>query len=221
MIMSQQESDRTQTNSSASGIKRWREWQWWLPYVGAIVPVLILAGSLLTFTIRFTLDAYKWLVWKDSLDVITFSSIAPQAFLNSGDGEIFVSHVEVRGSVFSQVIPINGVVKSKEFLSVPVSPHSSMVVGKSIVETDSEQQWKDFLANKIAKHDPSYVPVIYFANSPELQLYKTALKEKLRTFKADANLVYYTSKGQRISTPVPVEGVVFGSDSQPSPSPSP
>jgi hypothetical protein len=218
--MSQQESDGTQTNSSASSSKRWREWQW-LPYIGAIVPVLILLGSLLTFTIRFTLDAYRWLTWKDSLNVITFSSIAPQAFLNSGDGEIFVSHVDVRGSVFSQVIPINGVIKPKEFLSVPVSERASMVVGKSIVETDSEQQWTDFLKDKVAKHDPKYVPVIYFANSPELQLYKAALKERLRTFKADANLVYYTSKGQRMSTPVPVEGVVFGSDPQPSPSPSP
>jgi hypothetical protein len=219
--MSQQESDETQTNSSASSSNRRREWQRWLPYLGAIVPVLILGGSLLTFTIRFTLDAYRWLTWKDSLDVITFSSIAPQAFLNSGDGEIFVSHVDVRGNVFSQVIPINGVIKPKEFLSVPVSERASMVVGKSIVQTDSEQQWTDFLKDKVAKHDPSYVPVIYFANSPELQLYKAALKEKLRTFKADANLVYYTSTGQRISTPVPVEGVVFGSDSQPSPVPSP
>ena len=219
--MSQQEPERTKTNSSESSGKRWREWQWWLPYLGAIVPVLILLGSLLTFTIRFTLDAYRWLAWKDSLDVITFSSIAPQAFLNSGDGEIFVSHVDVRGSVFSQVIPINGVVKSKEFLSVPVSEYTSMVVGKSIVETNSDKQWDEFLETKIANHDPSYFPVIYFAKSPQLQLYKAALKEKLRTFKADANLVYYTSTGRRISTPVPVEGVVFGPDSQPSPSPSP
>ena len=221
--MSQQESDRTQTNSSVSSSKRWREWQWSssLPRLGAIVPVLILLGSLLTFTIRFTLDTYRWLTWKDSLDVITFSSIAPQAFLDSGDGEIFVSHVDVRGNVFSQVIPINGVVKPKEFLSVPVSEHSSMVAGKSIVETNSEQEWKEFLEDKIAKHDPSYVPVIYYSKSPELQLYKAALKDKLRTFKADANLVYYTSRGQRMSMPVPVEGVVFGPDSQPSPTPSP
>lgn len=221
--MSEPEPDEIQNESSSSSpsSKHWRDWQWWLPYLGAIVPVLILLGSLLTFTIRFTLDAYRWLVWKDSLDVITFSSIAPQAFLNSGDGEIFVSHVDVRGSVFSQVIPINGVVKPKEFLSMPASEYTSLVAGKSIVETNSEQQWKEFLEDKIAKHNPSYVPVIYFANSPALQLYKAALKERLRTFKADANLVYYTSKGKRISTPVPVEGLVFGPESQPSPFPSP
>lgn len=220
--MSQQESDQTQTNPSAASSKRWRKWQWSsLPPLRAIVPVLILLGSLLTFTIRFTLDTYKWLTWKDSLDVITFSSIAPQAFLDSGDGEIFVSHVDVRGNIFSQVIPINGVVKPKEFLSVPVSEHTSMVAGKSIVETNSEQQWKEFLEDKIAKHDPSYVPVIYYSKSPELQLYKAALKDRLRTFKADASLVYYTSRGQRIVMPVAVEGVVFGPDSQPSPTPSP
>ena len=128
----------------------WRKWQWWLPHLGGIVAILLLVSSLLTITIRFSLDAYRWFLWKDRLEVITFSSIAPQAFLNSGDGEIFISHIDVRGDVFSQVININNVIKPREFLSVPVSERTSQELGrKNIVATNSDEDWRDILEVKV------------------------------------------------------------------------
>lgn len=83
------EINTAEEGSSVSSQAVWRDWKWWLPYLSGIVAVCILVATLLTFTVSFARDAYQWLTWSDDIEVITFSSMAPQAFLNAGDGEIF------------------------------------------------------------------------------------------------------------------------------------
>lgn len=113
--------------------------------------------------------------------------------------------------MLSQVININAIIRPHEFLSLPSTERTlKELSNKTILATETEQEWNDIKQYKIRGFaDPTYVPVIYYANSPELQLYKDQLKERLRTFKAEATLVYYNARGKRINKPVPVEGVVL------------
>ena len=203
------EEDQVETDSAEKD--SWRKWQWWLPYAGGISAFLILLGSLLTFSISLTRDLYRAVTSKNGIEVITFSSMAPQVFLNTGDGEVFISHIDVRGSVMSQTININKVVEPRHFLSVPVSDETLKELGgKTVLATNSDQEWMTTLETKIrGSADPSYRAVLYYAGSPELAMYKRVLNDKLRTFPASATLVYFTTDGQKVSKTVPVEGIVL------------
>jgi hypothetical protein len=86
---------------------------------------------------------------------------------------------------------LNTVIKPNQFLTLPTTERTINELGnKTILATDSEEQWQDIKNNKLRSfQDSAYVPVIYYAYSPELQLYKDRLGNRLRTFSAQATLV--------------------------------
>jgi hypothetical protein len=187
-------------------------WRAWLPHLGGLVAVTLLVGSLLTFTIKLSSDVYRGLTWKESIDVISFSSLGPQVFLNSGDGEIFVSHVDIKGNVISEIVYINSIVKPKQFLSIPINEQTLKEHGgKEVLQTSSNEEWQDIIDNKIRRvRDPSYVAAVFSSDSPILNLYKTNLNQRLRTFAATATIVYYFSyRKEAITKNIPVEGIVL------------
>jgi hypothetical protein len=184
-------------------------WKSWLPYLGGIVAFFALLGSLLTFTASKSIEIYQQVTWKEEVVVISFISVGPQAFLNAGDGDVFLSHIDIKSEFTSQMIPINNIIKAKEFLSIPKQPDFDFDHAKLISEVEvSDDDWKVFLTKP--QFDPSYYYVFLFKDDPILQLYKKNFDRQFRSYPATAQLIYYSANaGKQFSKEVPMEGIIM------------
>ncbi|HEV2913259.1 MAG TPA: hypothetical protein VGX92_08085 [Pyrinomonadaceae bacterium] len=190
-------------NSKGENTKVW--WQWWLPYLGGVVAFLALVGSLITFSISQIIQIYQRVTWKEEVTVISFMSAGEKVFLNSGDGEVFLSHVDIKSAVYNQGVSVNSIIKPKEFLyKVPGDD-----IGKSdVVSGVSDREWAEILTKP--RTDESFFYAFFFIDDPTLQIFKKSLGERLRTFPASAQLIYYSANGgKKYSKDVPVVGIIM------------
>jgi hypothetical protein len=202
-------------------------WQWWLPYLGGIAGFLALLGSLMAFTISKSIEIYKQVTYKEKITVISYDSRKNWLFLNSGDGEVFLSHMMIRCPELGidMVDKLNTAVKPKEFL------HNTNEQGGPDSETPvsgvSNDEW-DVIQDKVAAGENRYTRpcktedgkegkdeftlrlTFLFSNDNELLFYKSDLGKELRTLEASGELVYFSANsGERLKQDVPLVGVVF------------
>lgn len=180
-------------------------WKWWLPYLGGIVALAALLSSLLTLIAP---KIYHWVTWKEEVVVISFRSVGPQVFWNAGDGDVFLSHIDIKSQFTSQMIPINQSIKAKEALIIPKQPDFDFDHAKLISEVEvSEDDWQLFL-NK-PQFDRSYYNVFLFKDDPILQLYKNNYGSQFRSYPVSAQLIYYSAHAGKQSKEVPMVGIIM------------
>ncbi|HXT64315.1 MAG TPA: hypothetical protein VN696_14855 [Pyrinomonadaceae bacterium] len=187
--------------------------KWWWPYLGGIVALATLVSSGVAFTASKSIEIYRQLTWKEEVLVISFISRGPQAFLNAGDGDVFLSHIDIKCDFISETIRINTTIKAKEFLSIPKQPdfdfdHAELISQFAAV---SDDEWKEFLTKP--RFDRSYYYVFLFKDDPILQLYKKNFGPQFRSYPASAQLIYYSANGgKQFSREVLMEGVIMHLD---------
>jgi hypothetical protein len=204
-------------------------WQWWLPYLGGVAGFLALMGSLIIFTVSKSIEIYKQTTYKEKVTVISYESQANGLFLNSGSGEVFLSHmmIECPDVGIEMVDPLNSAVKPKEFLHI--NPQKEPP-SDSVLANVSDAEWEEVLdavatgANRYKGDGKEYTLKLSFIFSDDaaLRLYKSTLGAGLRTLKAGGGLVYYSANlGERLEQPVPLEGIIYRQESKPNGSLSP
>ena len=198
------------TKAADSHEKSW--WQGWLPYLGGLVAFIALVGSLITFSISKTIEIYHQITWKEKVTVISYRSEGPQVFLNTGDGQVFLSHMHIQSETDSMTRTINSIIKPGEFYTLPLQANPNIDRG-GLVSGIDEDQWKNLLERYRTKEkgsmNPSLFMVYYSLDSPALQVYKRRLKETLRTVSATGTLVYFSAnEGKRFEQTLPLEGTL-------------
>ncbi len=174
-------------------------WKWWLPYLGGIVALAALLSSPL-------MKIYRRVTWKEEVVVISFRSVGPQAFWNAGDGDVFLSHIDIKSRFNSEMISINTIIKAKEFLSIPKKPEFDFDHARLISEV-SEDDWQEFLSKP--QFDRSYYYVFLFKDDPILQLYQNTLRSQFRSYPVSAQLIYYSAHAGKQSKEVPMVGIIM------------
>lgn len=188
-------------------------WKWSLPYLGGLVAFIALIGSLITFSVSKGIEIYRQITWEERVMVISYRSEGPQVFLNAGDGQVFLSHVEIKSEADAKVRPVNFIIKPNEFNLLPVQPNPDIDKG-SVVTDKTDDEWKQLL-DKYIEHEkhslhPSLFTVYYSLDSPVLQIYKQVLGSRLRTIPAKAKMVYFSANGgKRFEQMMDFEGVLI------------
>ena len=65
-------------------------WKNWVPHIGGTIALFVFLSTTLGYIIKPLRDSYKELTWKDSVEVVYFSSNTGVTVKNSGDGDVFL-----------------------------------------------------------------------------------------------------------------------------------
>lgn len=180
--------------------------------VGAICGLLAIIGTASAYITTTFHDFRKAVAWRDQIQVISFSLLRQSSFLNTGDGEILISHIRLK----SADIRINKTVS----LYQTVGPNKFCVINPSdeyeqyrtkhhplVSSHFSSSEWQDLLKvwNKFGECiEDNY----YYSQDPGFLMFSERLDQHINTFKADG-IIYYTSgkTGKQLVHKFPVVGV--------------
>jgi hypothetical protein len=189
-------------------------WKNTLYQYGAIGGFLTIAISLLTYVATALPQIRKTLFWKDSISVTAYNSESRLVIENSGDGELFVSHIFFKSErpAFTGVESVDKSIKEKSFLVHDIQHGTS---------NDSLSNWQPALLNDDqwnARINDTSLKVDCFRwaffteTDREFQTMRAALKQ-LRTLPVNGFVVFYSGReGSRIEQQFPLRAVLLMRD---------
>ncbi|MBW1716819.1 MAG: zinc ribbon domain-containing protein [Deltaproteobacteria bacterium] len=176
-------------------------WKNHLRFFGALAG---LAAILLSATAYDTTTISEWLKEAtriDKVEILDFSRSKKSSFLNSGDGDVFISyvHLSAKNLGWETLIPINRSLRPGEIaITGPTSDISERfsrhryrtLVGKSTDQFNlylySTALWKDCILLDV-----------HLSTGPSFKLLKSTLGDMINTFDAAATLYFRSSKHQK------------------------
>jgi hypothetical protein len=195
------------------------KWKSWLQYIASIVGVftlLGLLGSLSVYTVSGWPTVRKQLFWKDKVKVLSFNSNQDLVITNMGDGDIFLSHVDLRAhgpDVMTSIlrigisVPTGDVAKhrfSRDHQDIKEQPVMKLV------SDVSEAAWKEASRRATHRDDPCFAIIFYYAEDPSYRQLESAHQGKLfQTIPATATLHFYSVGSKKaLEEAFPVVGTV-------------
>jgi hypothetical protein len=178
-------------------------WKNHLQYFAGIVGLATVAAGAVVFLVSQWPEARKAVAWRDSLQIISFNNAGALVMSNQGDGQVFVSHLEIgatlsRTSGFSWSIPVNVTVPKDSFsthrLGLPSLGRGAVWTTVSHV-TDAE--W-DKMLQRLSTKDPCYQAVIAHTSDFRLDQETKALGLHRRTFPVEAAIHYFSSRRGKV-----------------------
>jgi len=182
---------------------QWKNTVQYLSRLFGVITIGLGAGAYIVSTLP---EIRKIVSWSDSVEVLSFSSDQAISLANTGDGDIFVTHIYLKGftgeSYFTTTRDINHVIRvgdvvSQEF-DLPDLPG-----GYHVVNSVSDSEWKRML------RDSSFIKILISPNDRNFLMYKDFLPE-LRTFDAEATIHFYSiDKDRKQTQEVPLTGILY------------
>jgi hypothetical protein len=192
------------------------KWKSSLEYIARIAVVFTLLASLGVYSVSAFPAARKQLFWKDKVKVLSFDSNQDLVIANVGDGDIYLSHVDLRAhgpDVLTRILRIGisvptGTVAKHRFSSD--HPDIQEQPAMKLVSSVSEAAWKE--ASRRATHhdDPCFAIIFYYADDPSSRQLEHAHQGKLfQTIPATATLHFYSVGSKKaLEEAFPVVGTV-------------
>jgi hypothetical protein len=182
------------------------QWKNTVQYLSRLFGVITIALGASTYIVSSLPEIRKIVFWSDSVKVLSFSSNQGVSLANTGDGDIFVTHIYLKGSTnesyfttvqpINRVIPVGGVI-SQEF------DHPDLPGKYHVVHGVSDSEWKMML------EDSSFIKILISPNDMNFLQFKDALPE-LRTFDAEATIHYYSiDKDRKHTQEIPMTGILY------------
>jgi hypothetical protein len=177
-------------------------WKNLLRFLASVVGVISLAAGVLTFVISSVPDVQKVIAWKDEIRFLTFATGKPIAIANIGDGDVFVTHVNISGSRpsgsrFSSTERIGEFIEAGKLITVDQDSATSGIGYKVVAATDPEEI--DGLINRSELPSDTDACVEFRFAVPEDPGYITFrefLGERMIMFEADAYVRFFSIKKQ-------------------------
>lgn len=191
-------------------------WKNWVIFVGASAGLITLVVSGAIYIAGSVVNLVKTLSWEDRVKVVTFDYDVKAVFLNTGDGPIFLSHIDIKSDrTFEASVSIHKHVKPQDFADVVFQERKSSydkwrgTGGAFVVSDVSDDRWNEIRKLDLRKHECFRHGYLH-PDSPSFQLFARYPGHKLRTFGAKAQLHFYSTKtGVLASTEFPLKGVVY------------
>ncbi|HYA40853.1 MAG TPA: hypothetical protein VEF34_06095 [Syntrophobacteraceae bacterium] len=118
-------------------------WKHKLQYLAGVAGLVTVFIAVLTYTVASWPEVRKVFYWRDRVGITSFDSVNGYIVVsNSGDGEVFVSHLSLHSDTprFSKTWCINTVVKGNSFSTKEI-PHQ----GEWYTGPLSEEEWQHVL----------------------------------------------------------------------------
>jgi len=160
-------------------------------------------------------EAAYWerqLNWQDKVDVIEFVRSGKSTFLNSGDGEIYLSHVKLIApeSGWEEVTPINAVVQPENFFVISNTPLERIKKHRYRVGANiSNETFRRYL-HATALWDECVFFDAYYEQGGIFENLLRTYGQALNTFSVEGTLRYRSSfQGSWQSHPLDLKGVLI------------
>jgi hypothetical protein len=158
-------------------------WRNRLQYIGTMVGVITLIGSMLTYVITSFPTIRTTFFYKDKVHVTAFNSRHRIIISNSGDGGVFVSHLDMQSEspLFSSVLHIHQPIEKGGFLTHKISEPEDHAGDWEAVHFINEQQWKSLVdqSQKEWFSPKCYKWIFYTLNDPGFQNMARSMKDHL------------------------------------------
>jgi hypothetical protein len=171
-----------------------------LLFVGKIAGFVSLLGALVLYSTSTFIRIINEMSYADDVEVLSFRSNGNSVFYNSGDGDIFLSHIEVE--IVNSAIGVDRVHTIQKLLHKgEVLTEKTMFTPENegrkftVLKTKSNEEWVEKI--KQISRNSGIDLVFYSEESPSLLLYKKRLGNNLRYFDADAEVVFYSIKNKK------------------------
>ena len=190
------------------------KWMRHLQYWAALAGLIAVIFSLFTYTLSAWPTVKKNLFGRDSVEIIAFKSESRVVIYNSGDSDLFVSHLTWHSKEpnFSGTLFFNVSVKSKSYVVHELEKPADVINWHA--RNLSEDRWQRVLSVN-ARGDECNKWFFFYINDPGYQTLKAFLEPGFRSLPVEATLVFYSSfDGRRLTQMIPVEGVAFQNQSQ-------
>ena len=157
----------------------------------------------------------KIFAWRDQIQILNFDSLGRIVVVNTGDGEVFLSHIHLESKLttpkprFTTTVELHTSVKSGQLISKKIGR-----VEESVVKGGTEEEWARIMNSAFQKSNCLMVRVLRQESERYLQI-KEFYGEKLRTFPVNASLYFYTTKDHSlIEQQFPAIGIVMKTESE-------
>lgn len=198
--------------------KRWRNN---LKYLANIIAVFTVLFGVIFFSISIKDEVLKTLFWKDSIVILTLSTIGPTAIGNTGDGKIFVSDIHISNVPefdrrFSKTISIGKFINPGEVIQIAITEERKEKTQKflfakadSAAEASEKIRKSESFKIKPLNTSACFIHHYYVEQDPEFVRVSRFLSDKMITFPVLADVGVYSIRMQKwIRQPVKVIAVV-------------
>ena len=191
-------------------------WKNQLGYFGTLIGVLSLVVGAISFVVSSIPSIRQVVAWHDEVKVLTFSSTKPISIVNIGDGEVYVTHLNIRGtrpsgSPYSDTERVNQFIEPGKLVTVD---REIKVDGYSVAIGTKPEEIQNLLnkANLISSKDACVMMVFTIEEDPGFDTFKSFLGEKMITFEVKAFIRYYSIKKQvYVDQEIPMIGYLITS----------
>ena len=96
-------------------------WKNHLRYIANVIGILTIVSGVIVFIISMAPEVRKAIIWRDEIQILSFNSIKAVSIANLGDGEVFVSHIQIESDMpgFSKAERLDISVPPEKAVSVP------------------------------------------------------------------------------------------------------
>ncbi len=192
-------------------------WKNTLRYIATISAALSLFIAALFYIVENTYEGYIAIAWEDEIKVLSLKSTDGITIANIGDGNIYISHLNYKSLPIASMVTedigfqsnrrIDSVLPKGQVLRYELS--ETIPYPYDIVHSKSDSEWRELLQRAYKTKDKCVSRIIYLRDGPSLSLLKSSVGINLNTFKAEADLYYYSiEKGKNMKHTIPVVGAV-------------
>jgi hypothetical protein len=192
-------------------------WKNQAKFAANTIGILSVAVALMSYIISALPSIRRTILWKDDATVLTFIDSRIIAVANTGDGEIFLSHVFIEYDPEQD----GGPGRLTRLLDQSVDPGKTIVISSGywekydystyqIVSSVSDDEWNELYQQSNPVSQGGCVVLDFSSeNDPLLIMYRAHLGENLRGFSVNAQLYYYSShSGKLLTKEFPAYGVL-------------
>ena len=188
-------------------------WKNHVQYIGTMVGIITLIGSMLTYVITSIPTIRKTFFYKDQVRITAFNSSNRIIISNTGDGDTFVSHLDLQSDfpLFSSVLHIHQPAMKGEFLVHKLSEPEKTSDIWGTIPFENEQQWKALVAQsqKEFLSPKCYKWIFYTSNDPGFLNISRSMKNFLRAHSIKSSITFYSiNTGLPITEIIDVKGVL-------------
>ena len=189
--------------------------------ISATAAAVSVVGAALSYIITSAPQVRKAILWKDSVEVLQYSSRTGLIVANTGDGPIHLSHIRLTAKkpdgthLFIRTVQISEVVESGKYSMTEGDDAKRQTKGRMPVMThDTDEEFDAAIRDsgeltEVEAGKKCFLRVVYSNTDPIFQTYRDRMAEKLRSYPVSAQLHFYSLTTTRaFALDVPVVGML-------------
>lgn len=176
----------------------------WVGAVSSVAAAITVVGAAASYVITSAPQVRKAFWWKDSIEVLQYSSKVGLLAANAGDGQIHLSHIRLTAKkpdgthLFARTVQIGEVIESGKFSMIEGDDSKRETKGRMpVMNHDTDQEFFAAILDSgdIGEVDAGkkcFLRVVYSTNDPLYHLYRDRMGDKLHSYPVSAQLHFHS-----------------------------